>query len=68
MGHDENIIAFQPTDKAKPAKAFQKESDSANESGATIEDPLSDDEMEEEYRSLLIRRSDQKVKDEVAIK
>merc|ERR1711962_885026 len=66
MGYDENIIAFQPTDKVKPSKSYQKDTEAGNES-VTNEDPLSDDEMEEEYRSLLIRRSDQKTKDDDSV-
>lgn len=60
LGSNLNIIAFHPTDKTKSSKASQKESDTTISTTTNAEDPLSDDEMEEEYRSLLIRKQDQK--------
>lgn len=64
MGSNLNIIAFHPTDKTKTNKASQKENDTTITTIVNAEDPLSDDEMEEEYRSLLIRKQDRKLVEE----
>ena len=65
MGRDSNIIAFHPADKTKLGKVMSKADSSNNLSvsasnARSNEDPLSDDEMEEEYRSVLIRKADRK--------
>ena len=61
MGTDNKIIAFHPTDTSKSTKMTSKESqETATTVSATPEEPLSDDEMEEEYQSLLIRKQDKK--------
>ena len=65
MGRDPSIIAFHPADKTKLGKVMSK-ADSTNNlsmsanNARSNEDPLSDDEMEEEYRSVLIRKADRK--------
>jgi len=60
MGTDPTTIAFYPTDTTKSSKLSAKELEGSSSAiNATPEDPLSDDEMEEEYRSLLIRKHDQ---------
>ena len=66
MGSDENIVAFHPTDTSKSSKLTStKEGEaSATSINLTAEDPLSDDEMEEEYRSVLIRKHDKKESNE----
>lgn len=64
MGRNPEILAFHPTDKIKPSKAL-KGPDASGGNTTGLEDPLSDDEMEEEYRSLLIRKSDKEAKEEV---
>ncbi|XP_066927721.1 E3 ubiquitin-protein ligase HUWE1-like isoform X2 [Clytia hemisphaerica] len=61
MGADNKIIAFHPTDTSKSTKMTSKESQETSAAvSATPEEPLSDDEMEEEYQSLLIRKQDKK--------
>lgn len=65
MGSDETIVAFHPTDTSKSSKLTTKEAESSATSiNSTAEDPLSDDEMEEEYRSVLIRKHDKKESDD----
>ena len=59
MGRDPTIMAFHPTDKIKSTKSSQKILEASGP-----EDPLSDDEMEEEYRSVLVRKSDKKTAEE----
>ena len=61
MGTDPGITS-------KSSKLSQKDSEASTSSGSgsgtSPEDPLSDDEMEQEYRSLLIRKQDQKTDEE----
>lgn len=63
MGRDKSIISFHPTDKMKPSKKSDGTFHTTSASTAAnvnSEEPLTDDEMEEEYRSVLIRKSDSK--------
>ena len=59
MGNDGNIVAFHPTEKSKPlSKKSTKLSSGDTLSRNNIEDNISDDEMEDDYRTLLVRKNE----------
>ena len=57
MGKDPALIAFHPTDKIKTLNKAKCEV--SRDPSSSTEEQMSDEEMEDEYRSVLMRKSDQ---------
>ena len=57
MGSDSQMIAFHPYDKSKPASK-QPTQETAPQPTANVDDPMSDEDMEEDFGAIVSRKQD----------
>ena len=60
MGNDSQKIAFHPYDKSKPSNK-QTTGETLQPSAAAVDDPMSDEDMEEDFGAILSPKVDKSV-------
>lgn len=60
MGNNPQMIAFHPYDKSKPSNK-QATAEALQSSASAVDDPMSDEDMEEDFGAILSPKVDKSV-------